>query len=125
MSNIPQKSDSDDLFSHLLDYQQTEEYKEAAQAQMDKHRQYRRAVNLKGARVYRERHPELVAMRGQAKKYKTRLYEKQKGLCRWCGEPLTDDYEIDHIVALINGGTNALKNLCVCHPHCNRVKRAR
>lgn len=122
MSTIPPDSDSDNLFSHLLDYQQSEEYKAIADAHLEIEREQQRPHTRKGQRVYRKRHPDLVAMRQQAQKHKAYLFERQHGLCRWCGEPLDEDYQIDHIKALINGGSNSLRNLCVCHPRCNLKK---
>jgi len=44
--------------------------------------------------------------------------------CHWCGRgySATDAWEIDHITALANGGTNHLSNLALCHKSCNRDK---
>ena len=112
----------DDLFGHLLEYLKTEEYKELAATQKKKERDIGRPFVRKASKIYRMRHPEFIKMRSQAAKFKGQLYDQQHGLCRWCNEPLADDYEVDHITALINGGTNDLINLCVCHQHCNRKK---
>lgn len=122
MPNIPQDSDPRDLFSHLLEHEQTEEFKAEADAQRVRWRENQRPYIRTASHNYRKRHPDLVAMRAKAQKHKAKLYERQKGLCRWCGEPLDNDYEIDHIKPLISGGTNALRNLCVCHASCNRKK---
>jgi 5-methylcytosine-specific restriction endonuclease McrA len=50
------------------------------------------------------------------------LYTTQKGLCWWCGNPLNNDYHIDHRLALTRGGTNNPNNLCLACPTCNRSK---
>lgn len=50
------------------------------------------------------------------------MYKSQRGLCWWCGEPLKDDFHIDHRVPLSRGGTNDLGNLCCTCPHCNLSK---
>lgn len=49
-------------------------------------------------------------------------YKSQKGLCWWCGEPVGNDYEIDHRLALVRGGSDDAGNLVIsCRP-CNRSK---
>lgn len=54
------------------------------------------------------------------------LLRKQKGICTWCKRQfLWDDiYEVDHIVALINGGSSDFGNLQLLHRHCHDVKTA-
>ncbi len=47
---------------------------------------------------------------------------RQKWLCGHCGEMLDETYEVDHIVALYQGGTNDLDNLMALDPHCHRLK---
>ena len=50
--------------------------------------------------------------------------------CGICGEPIdyslrTPDpmsFEVDHVVALVNGGTDTLDNKQASHRHCNRTK---
>jgi 5-methylcytosine-specific restriction endonuclease McrA len=53
------------------------------------------------------------------------LWDKQKGLCRSCYEPLkADSFEDDHHLALIDGGTNELQNRrLICIP-CHKAKSA-
>lgn len=51
-----------------------------------------------------------------------RLYAEQGGLCRWCSEPLSDGFEIDHVIPLSRGGSNSPDNLAVTCIHCNRRK---
>lgn len=132
MSSLPHDSESSDIFSHLLDYQQTEDFQRDVAAQSEAEAQQRRdhyrknAESVKrGGAKYRKNHPDLVKMREQAEKHKPLLYEQQQGLCAYCNQPLGDRYKIDHRIPLIKGGTNDLANLCVCHVHCNRKKHTK
>jgi 5-methylcytosine-specific restriction endonuclease McrA len=120
-TSIPHDSDLD-FFGHLLDYAQTEECQPQATGPTIEQKRLRNRTYSKN---YRERYPEAVKMRAQAAKHKARLYERQNGLCYLCGNPLGERYEVDHKVALTNGGTNALRNLCVVHRTCNLKKGAR
>jgi hypothetical protein len=49
------------------------------------------------------------------------LFEKQNGNCQYCGVKMKE-ITIDHILARIHGGTNAIENLCLCCKWCNTVK---
>lgn len=51
--------------------------------------------------------------------------KSQKGLCWWCGEPIGEDYHVDHRIPLAKGGTNNPNNLCIACPDCNRSKGAK
>lgn len=110
------------MFDELLAYQKTPEFKAEEQAQRERELAEMRPILAKGSRVYRSAHPDLVRMRAQAQKHKPALYKQQRGICYHCGIKLGKTYEIDHIKSLINGGTNDLSNLCVCHRRCNRKK---
>lgn len=53
------------------------------------------------------------------------LLNKQEMKCayfRYCGTALDNGYEEDHIIALINGGTNWINNIQLCCRSCNRQK---
>jgi|SRR3972149_3221009 len=43
-------------------------------------------------------------------------------VCQICFTPITSGVEIDHRVALINGGRNAEANLVPVHPKCHAAK---
>jgi len=43
-------------------------------------------------------------------------------VCQICFAPITSGVEIDHRVALINGGRNAEANLIPVHPKCHKAK---
>lgn len=48
--------------------------------------------------------------------------ESQRGLCWWCGEPLGNEYHIDHRIPLSKGGSNDARNIVITHPKCNLSK---
>lgn len=58
---------------------------------------------------------------------------KDKPPCHWCGADIDYDahhldplsFQIDHVVALANGGTDTLDNLVPAHRQCNRAKGAK
>jgi 5-methylcytosine-specific restriction endonuclease McrA len=51
-----------------------------------------------------------------------RLVEAYGGTCAYCGDPLGDDYEMDHVLALGLGGYHQIENVVPsCRP-CNRAK---
>src|SRR5262245_19523933 len=51
------------------------------------------------------------------------LWNKQLGLCGICREELdAGRFEDDHILALIDGGTNDIANRRLVHPRCHREK---
>jgi 5-methylcytosine-specific restriction endonuclease McrA len=50
------------------------------------------------------------------------MYASQGGCCAYCGVPVGDVYDIDHIVPLSRGGSNWPGNLCIACPTCNSRK---
>jgi RNA-directed DNA polymerase len=54
------------------------------------------------------------------------LLGKQKGFCTWCKRRFywDDIIEVDHIVALLNGGSLDFSNLQALHRHCHDSKTA-
>lgn len=49
-------------------------------------------------------------------------YNRQGGLCYWCGNSLSKDYHVDHIIPLSRGGSNWPENLAISCPTCNLSK---
>lgn len=96
----------------------------------------------RGAAIYRKRHPDIIKMRSKVTSARNRStatdnpddltradielqLKTQKGLCWWCEKPLGDDWQVDHRVALINGGKNNAGNIvCACKA-CNQSKKER
>ena len=55
----------------------------------------------------------------------SKLLKLQRNMCACCGVDISKKYELDHIVALINGGRHADDNLQATCPDCNRRKGAK
>ncbi len=53
------------------------------------------------------------------------LYVKQRGKCIACRVRLGDEFHVDHVVALANGGSNDRLNLQLLCPTCNLRKGAK
>jgi 5-methylcytosine-specific restriction endonuclease McrA len=53
------------------------------------------------------------------------IFTKQRGRCALCRTKFGDDYHVDHIVALVNGGANDRRNIQLLCQACNLAKGAR
>ena len=62
-----------------------------------------------------------VLSKGLAEK----LFKLQRGKCACCGEPLGDDYHLDHITPLVLGGPNTDDNIQLLRSRCNLQKNAK
>lgn len=49
----------------------------------------------------------------------------QRHCCAYCRSDIRDRFEVDHIVSLARGGSNARANLQMVCPSCNRRKRTK
>jgi 5-methylcytosine-specific restriction endonuclease McrA len=56
---------------------------------------------------------------------RSKLFDRDEGLCGICGLAVDDSWEIDHIVPLARGGTHEYANVRVAHGLCNRRKSNR
>ena len=54
-----------------------------------------------------------------------KLFKLQKGKCACCGNPLGNNFHVDHIMPLFLGGKNEDNNIQLLTPRCNSVKRAK
>ena len=52
------------------------------------------------------------------------VYNKFNGLCAYTGTRLKDDWQVDHIVPVSNGGTNDIENLLPAQRIVNHYKGA-
>lgn len=85
-------------------------------------REYRSLASKK----YRERYPTLGRRRAVLAKRKLKirveLQKRQNGQCFYCHCELDETAQIDHRVAMINGGTDDLNNLALTCAWCNHHK---
>jgi len=42
--------------------------------------------------------------------------------CHWCGDPVDDNYHLDHVIPVSRGGKSSLDNLVISCPACNLSK---
>lgn len=58
---------------------------------------------------------------------RVRVWLRDGGVCRECGRKVSagEAWELDHVVALVNGGEHRESNLAVVHPGCHRDKTRR
>ena len=54
-----------------------------------------------------------------------RLFRLQRGKCACCGQPLGNDYHLDHIMPLALGGSNTDDNMQLLRGSCNLKKGAK
>jgi 5-methylcytosine-specific restriction endonuclease McrA len=53
------------------------------------------------------------------------IFKAQRGKCAYCRKSIKDRYDIDHIIALINGGSNWPSNIQLCCENCNQRKSSK
>lgn len=54
------------------------------------------------------------------------IMRRQRGRCAYCRKKIiADEYEIDHIIPIKNGGTSWPRNLQITCPDCNKKKNAK
>lgn len=88
-------------------------------------RAYKRQNPEAVRRHYQNRRSRLAGAEGQlSHDIESRLLKLQRGCCANCRVKLVR-YELDHIVALASGGSNADDNMQLLCPTCNRRKHAK
>lgn len=92
----------------------------------ERHKRWMKANPEKQRVIDRNRKARKRAVEGRhTAKDIQRLYVAQNGKCAYCRIDLSKGFQVDHIIALANGGTNWPKNLQLCCPSCNARKRAK
>jgi 5-methylcytosine-specific restriction endonuclease McrA len=89
-------------------------------------------------RKWVETHPDQVRLNGSIQAARRRnavghftkadidaIFKAQSGKCAYCRTSLANGYDIDHIVALKNGGSNWPSNLQLCCDSCNSRKTSK
>jgi hypothetical protein len=58
--------------------------------------------------------------------FRQKMWERDGGLCGFCGEPVPcDALDLDHVRPQRDGGLATWDNLRTAHPHCNRTAGAK
>jgi len=86
--------------------------------------EYDRAM---GASSGRNRRSRLMGAEGTHTAADVRVqYDRQRGLCRWCGRRVTwAEKQVDHVMPLALGGSNGPENLAIACLRCNSSKGAK
>ena len=50
------------------------------------------------------------------------IYERDRGICQLCREPIRGAWDLDHIIPKSRGGADHWDNLRLTHPRCNRSR---
>ena len=60
-------------------------------------------------------------------KVRQRVRDRYQSICYLCKTEIKDieGFDLDHVIALINGGANSEANLAPVHRHCHRTKTVR
>lgn len=53
------------------------------------------------------------------------LFEKQQGLCYYCGCDISNGYDIEHKIPISRGGSNLIENICLSCENCNSRKHTK
>lgn len=101
------------IFSRRMRRDDEKSERDKANGKAGGHPDIRRGTVPKEERVRRFRRSDSPA---KAK----RIFDRSSGECHWCRQKLDpDNYHIDHVIAVRDGGTNDEANLVVACPDCN------
>lgn len=89
------------------------------------------------ARQYRKDNPEITRVRERNNRIRRdgapgshtfdetwQMLEDQDGLCAYCETPLFGNYQVDHMIPIVRGGSNDWSNLAITCAPCNGSKHA-
>lgn len=100
-----------------------ERYAANREAAIEYVRQWQKAHPETMRAIWRNKYARKLAATGtHSKEDVADILKMQRGRCAYCKHKVGDDYHVDHITALINGGSNDRKNLQVLCPTCNMSK---
>lgn len=107
-----------------------EQKREHYYANRDKYCEYKRDWLKKNARIAMRDNANRRAKKREAggqlsKNIAEKLFKMQRGKCACCGQPLGNDYHLDHIMPLALGGSNTDNNVQLLRARCNLQKRAK
>lgn len=71
---------------------------------------------------YRRREQRRKDAHGSHTRAELETLKRTQRHCWWCGEPLDERVQIDHVIPLARGGSNDISNLRLSCPTCNAVK---
>jgi 5-methylcytosine-specific restriction endonuclease McrA len=78
------------------------------------------------ARLQRERRARLRGSKGRHTQHDiAEILKSQRSCCAYCRLTLQHGYEVDHITALAQGGSNERRNIQLLCASCNRHKRTK
>ena len=96
------------------------------------------AYNKKAGPIYAKANPEKIASTARNRRARERMAEgthtsndihailiEQESRCKVCYVDVSKGYHVDHVVALVNGGSNWPSNLQILCPTCNKSKGAK
>lgn len=86
---------------------------------------YKENPEQHAAHVRNRRARERLASGTHTSKDIKNLFTLQRGKCAVCRVSIEKGYHVDHIVALVNGGSNDKYNLQLLCAHCNCTKRSK
>lgn len=98
------------------------EVEAASSASIEDDIQQRRAADRERQKRYRER-AKSADDKWLGKRH--RVFERDGYVCTYCGADVKDDPHCDHVLPLIQGGTNDVGNLTTACQRCNSAKAGR
>lgn len=102
------------------------EYKAAWKKANPEYAAAHRAANSEAYRIYWANRRALKRTTGKLSKgLSTKLFVLQRGKCACCGQPLGDDFHLDHVMPLFLGGLNQDSNIQLLTATCNLQKQAK
>ena len=86
-----------------------------------------RAANPEKCRIYNQNRKARKRANGGklSSDLSAKLFKLQRGKCTCCGQPLGDDFHLDHVIPLALGGANEDSNIQLLRAECNLKKSSK